>query len=149
MKVILKQDVANLGDAGDIVDVADGYGNNYLVPRNLAMRATKGAVADAEAMRQARVKREARNKDEAEEVKQRIEAKVVSISAKAGEDGTLYGSIGNSAVAQAATEQLGVQLDRRRIPMEKPFKQLGSHEVVVRIHPEVTATLRVEVVRGT
>ena len=149
MKIILKQDVPNLGGAGDIVEVADGFGNNYLMPRNLAMRATKGAVADAEAMRSARVKREARNVGEANELKDRLERKAVTIQAKAGEDGTLYGSIGNSAVATAVTEQLGVPLDRRRIPMPKPFKHLGTQEVTVRIHPEVTATLRVEIVRGT
>jgi len=149
MKVILKQDVANLGDAGDIVDVADGYGNNYLVPRNLAMRASKGAVADAEAMRQARIKRQARTKGDAEELKATLEKRAVTITAKAGEDGTLYGSIGNSAVADAVKDQLGVVLDRRRIPMDKPFKQLGTHEVDVRIHAEVTATLRVEVVASS
>ncbi len=148
MKIILKQDVGSLGGAGDIVDVADGYGNNYLMPRNLAMRASRGAVADAEAMRQARVKREARNLDEAGELKQRLEARSVSIPAKAGEDGTLYGSVGNSAVATAVREQLGVPVDRRRIPMDKPFKHLGEHSVEVRIHPELTATIRVEVVRG-
>ena len=149
MKVILKQDVANLGGAGDIVEVADGYGNNYLMPRNLAMKASKGALADAEAMRQARVKRQAKSRGEAEELKQRLEAKSVSIPAKAGEDGTLYGSVGNSSVAEAVSEQLGITIDRRRIPMDKPFKELGTHEVEVRIHDEVTATIRVEVVRGT
>ena len=149
MKVILKQDVANLGGAGDIVEVADGFGNNYLLPRNLAMRATKGAVADAEAMRSARVKREAKTMGEAEELKQRLEAKAVTVSAKAGEDGTLYGSVGNTAVATAIKEQLGISVDRRRIPMDKPFKHLGTEEIDVRIHPEVTATIRVEVVRGT
>ena len=149
MKVILKQDVANLGGAGDIVDVADGYGNNYLMPRNLAMLASKGAVADAEAMRSARVKREAKTMGEAEELKQRLEAKAVTVSAKAGEDGTLYGSVGNTAVASAIKDQLGISVDRRRIPMDKPFKHLGTEEIDVRIHPEVTATIRVEVVRGT
>jgi large subunit ribosomal protein L9 len=149
MKVILKQDVANLGGAGDIVEVADGYGNNYLMPRNLAMKASKGALADAEAMRASRVKREAKTREEAAELKGRLEAKAVSISAKAGEDGTLYGSVGNSAVADAVAEQLGITIDRRRIPMEKPFKDLGTHEVDVRIHEDVTATIRVEVVRGT
>ena len=149
MKVILKQDVSNLGDAGDIVDVADGYGNNYLVPRNLAMKATRGAAKDAEAMRQARVKREARNRGEAEELKGKLEARPVTIQAKAGEDGTLYGSVGNAAVADAIKEQLGIPVDRRRIPMEKPFKQLGTHDVDVRIHTDVTATIRVEVIRGT
>lgn len=149
MKVILKQDVANLGGAGDIVDVADGFGNNYLMPRNLAMLASKGAVADAEAMRSARVKREAKTMGEAEELKQRLEAKSVTVSAKAGEDGTLYGSVGNTAVASAIKDQLGISVDRRRIPMDKPFKHLGTEEIDVRIHPEVTATIRVEVVRGT
>ena len=149
MKVILKQDVDNLGGAGDVLDVADGYGNNYLMPRNLAMRATRGALADADAMRAARGKREARSLGEAQELKARLEAKQVSIPAKAGEDGTLYGSVGNSAVAAAANQQLGVPIDRRRIPLERPFKQLGEHEVQVRIHPELTATLRVAIVRGT
>lgn len=149
MKVILKQDVANLGGAGDIVDVADGFGNNFLLPRNLAMRATKGAVADAEAMRQARVKREAKTLGEAEELKAKLEARAVTVTAKAGEDGTLYGSVGNSAVADAIKDQLGISVDRRRIPMDKPFKHLGTEEIEVRIHPEVTATIRVEVARGT
>ena len=149
MKVILKQDVPNVGDAGDIVDVADGFGNNYLMPRNLAMRASKGAVKDADAMRQARIKRQAKTMGEAEELKATLESRAVTISAKAGEDGTLYGSVGNSAVAAAIADQLGVKVDRRRVPMDKPFKNLGTHEVEVRIHPEVTATIRVEVARGT
>lgn len=149
MKVILKQDVDNLGDAGDIVDVADGFGNNYLLPRNLAMRASRGALKDAEAMRHARVKREAKTLEEATQQKERLEARAVRIPAKAGEDGQLYGSVGNVLVAEAVSEQLGVPVDRRRIPMERPFKELGTHEVAVRIHPEVVATITVEVVRGT
>ena len=149
MKVILKQDVANLGGAGDIVEVADGYGNNYLMPRNLAMPASKGAVKDAELMRQARLKREAKTLDEAEELKAKLEARSVTVTAKAGEDGTLYGSVGNTVVASAIKDQLGITIDRRRIPMDKPFKHLGTEEIEVRIHPEVTATIRVEVARGT
>ncbi|MGH3665538.1 MAG: 50S ribosomal protein L9 [Egibacteraceae bacterium] len=149
MKVILKQDVDNLGGAGDVVEVADGYGNNYLVPRNLAMRASRGAIADADAMRQARSKREARSREDADALKGRLEARPVSIEAKAGEDGTLYGSVGNTAVAEAVRSQLGVPVDRRRIPLERPFKELGDYDVDVRIHPEVTATIHVEVVRGT
>lgn len=149
MKVILKQDVDNLGGAGDVVQVADGYGNNYLLPRNLAMRATRGALADADAMRAARSKREARTRGDAEELKRRLEARAVRIEAKAGEDGTLYGSVGNSAVADAVRAQLGVPVDRRRIPMERPFKQLGDYQVDVRVHPEVSATIAVDIVRGT
>jgi large subunit ribosomal protein L9 len=148
MKVILKQDVGALGGAGDIVEVADGYGNNYLVPRGLAMRASKGAVADAEAMRQARLKREARTLGEATALKQRLESRPVSIPCKAGEDGTLYGSVGNTAIAGAVAAQLGLALDRRRIPLERPLKELGRHEVLVRVHPELTATIQVDLVRG-
>jgi large subunit ribosomal protein L9 len=148
MKVILKQDVENLGDAGDIVEVADGYGNNYLMPRGLAMRATKGAVADAEAIRAARAKREARNREEAEQLREQLQARPVTIPAKAGEDGTLYGSVGNAMVAEAVTEQLGFPLDRRRVPMEKPLKQLGEHEIDVRLYEDVSATIRVQIIRG-
>jgi large subunit ribosomal protein L9 len=148
MKVILKQDVENLGDAGEIVDVADGYGNNYLMPRGLAMRASKGAVADAAAIAASRAKREARNVDEAQALKEKLESKVVTIPAKAGEDGTLYGSVGNAMVADAVKAQTGHPLDRRRVPMERPLKELGEHEINVRLHPEVTATIRVAVIRG-
>lgn len=147
MKVILKQDVDNLGDAGEIVDVADGYGNNFLVPRGLAMRATKGAIADAQAIARARAQREARSTAEAEERKAQLETRPVTVTANAGDDGTLYGSVGNNAIARAIREQLGVQVDRRRIPMERPLKELGMHDVVVRVHGDVQATVRVEVVR--
>ncbi|MEX0658894.1 MAG: 50S ribosomal protein L9 [Egibacteraceae bacterium] len=146
MKVILKQDVDKLGDAGDIVDVADGYGNNYLMPRGLAMRASKGAVADAAALRAARAKREARSIEEAREQQRLLETRPVSITAMAGEDGTLYGSVGNREVADAVQAQLGVELDRRRVEMERPLKALGEHEVAVRLHAELTATVRVVVV---
>ena len=148
MKLILKQDVENLGDAGQIVEVADGYGNNFLVPRGLAMRATRGAVADAEAISRARRKRAAQSRAEAEAQRTALQARSVIVPAKAGEDGTLYGSVGNTAVAKALREQLGVTVDKRRIPMPRPLKELGEHEVAVRVHPEVQATVRVQVVRS-
>lgn len=148
MKVILKHDVDKLGNAGEIVEVADGYGNNYLMPRGLAMRATRGAVADAEAIRAARAKREARNMEDARETASRLEAASVTISAKAGEDGTLYGSVGNREIAEAINRQLGVTVDRRRLPMERPLKELGEHHVDVRLHPELSATVRVKLVAG-
>jgi len=148
VKVILKEAVQALGSAGDIVDVKDGYGNNYLVPRGLAMLATKGAVADAEAIRAARVKREVRTLDDARGLQTSLEAAPIRIVAKAGKDGDLYGSVGNSAIAAAVKSQLGITLDRRRIPLERPLKTLGSHTVAVRIHPELTANLAVEVVRA-
>ena len=148
MKVILKSDVENLGGAGDVVDVADGYGNNFLVPRGLAMRASRGALADAEAMRASRAKREARTRGDAESQRAALEAAAVRVVARAGEDGTLFGSVGSTAIVEALRRQRGVMLDRRRVPLERPIKTLGSHEVPIRIHPEVTATLRVEVVQG-
>ena len=145
MKVILKQDVENLGDAGDIVDVADGYANNFLVPRNAAMKATRGAVKDAEAIRSARIKREAKTLGELAEVKTRLESGPVRIEAKAGEDGTLYGSVGSSAVADAIRASTGVQIDKRKIGMDKPFKHTGSYELELKLHRELTATVRVEI----
>jgi large subunit ribosomal protein L9 len=146
MKLILKQDVENLGDAGDIVDVADGYGNNYLMPRGLAMRVTKGAVADAEAIARARRTREARSVADAEARRAELERRPVTVEANAGEDGKLYGSIGTTAIARAVTEQLGVSVDRRRIALDRPLKELGEHEVSVRMYRDVTATVRVIVV---
>ncbi len=148
MKLILKRDVENLGDAGDIVDVADGYGNNYLMPRGLAMPVTKGALADAEAISRARRKREARSVAEAQERRAELERRPVTVHANAGEDGTLYGSIGTTAIAKAAADQLGATIDRRRIVLAKPLKELGEHEVAVRIYRDVTATLRVVVARS-
>jgi len=149
MKIILKQDVENLGDAGEIVDVADGYGNNYLMPRGMAMRVTKGAVADAEAIARSRRKREARTLAEAEERRAGLERRPVTVTANAGEDGTLYGSIGTNTIARAAAEQLGIPVDRRRIALERPLKELGEHEVPVRVHRDVSATLRVVVARDS
>lgn len=148
MKVILKRNVDKLGQAGDVVDVADGYGNNYLMPRGLAMRATNGAMRDAEAMRQARIKREERSQAEAQETRSRLESSTITIRAKAGEDGTLYGSVSNRDVAAAIAEQLGVKVDRKRMPMERPLKRTGYHTVNVKLHPEVSADVAVEVVPG-
>ncbi len=148
MKLILKQDVANLGDAGEIVDVADGYGNNFLMPRGLAMRVTKGALADAEAISRARHKREARNQADAADRRAELERRPVTVTANAGEDGTLYGSIGTTAIARAVGDQLGVKLDRRKIVLDKPLKELGEHTVPVRVYRETVADLRVIVARG-
>lgn len=147
MKILLKQDVPNLGDAGEIVDVADGYGNNYLMPRGMAMRVTKGAIADAEAISRTRRKREAKNLAEAEEQKAALEARQVIVAANAGEDGTLYGSIGTSAIAKAVRDQLGIPVDRRRINLERPLKELGEHEIPVRVHRDLRATIKVVIAR--
>jgi large subunit ribosomal protein L9 len=147
MKVILKQDVDRLGDAGEIVDVADGYANNFLVPRNLALKATRGAVKDAEAIRAGRAKREAKTLAELSGVKERLEAAPVRIEATAGEDGTLYGSVGTGGVADAITAATAVKVDKRKITgLDKPIKHTGEYEVQVKLHRDLSATVRVEVV---
>jgi large subunit ribosomal protein L9 len=148
MKLILTHDVDNLGEAGEVVDVADGYGNNFLMPRGLAMRATKGALADAEAISRARRTREARSVAEAEERQAELERRPVTVQANAGEDGTLYGSIGTTVIAKAVSDQLGLSIDRRKIMLDKPLKELGEHPVGVRIHADVRAALRVVVARS-
>jgi large subunit ribosomal protein L9 len=148
MKLILTHDVDNLGAAGEVVDVADGYGNNFLMPRGLAMRATKGALADAEAISRARRTREARSVAEAEERRAELERRPVTVQANAGEDGTLYGSIGTTVIAKAVSDQLGLSIDRRKIMLDKPLKELGEHQVGVRIHADVRAALRVVVARS-
>lgn len=148
MKLILTRDVENLGEAGEVVDVADGYGNNFLMPRGLAMRASKGALADAEAISRARRKREARTVAEAQERQAELERRPVAVHANAGEDGTLYGSIGTTAIANAVRDQLGIVIDRRKIMLDKPLKELGEHQVGVRIHRDVDATLHVVVARS-
>jgi large subunit ribosomal protein L9 len=145
MKVILKQDVDNLGDAGEIVDVTDGYGSNYLMPRGLAMRATKGALKDAEAIARARRQRAAQSLEEAREHAQAVERSTVTLSAKASEDGQLYGSVGVNAIAKAATQQLGVTVDRKQLELDRAIKTVGEHEVPVRVHKDVAATLRLEI----
>ena len=146
MKIILKAFVDNLGDAGDTVDVANGYANNYLIPQNLAMRATKGAVADAEALRRSRLKREAVEIADAEEVKKGLEGRTLVITATAGEDGTLYGSVGKRDVAEAVVSTTGVQVDHKKIVLDRALKEVGQHEVGVKLHREVIATVIVDIV---
>lgn len=146
MKVILRSDVAKLGLKGDVVDVADGYARNYLVPRGLALQATDGAMAQATAMRRARDLKEARDREGAEEIARRLTPAVVRITARAGAEGRLFGSVTAADLAEAVEAQTGVTLDRRRIHLDDPIKNLGSHEVAVRLHTDVEARLQVEVV---
>jgi large subunit ribosomal protein L9 len=146
VKVILKGYVDNLGDAGDIVDVANGYANNWLIPQDLAMRATKGAVKDAEALMRARVKREAVEVAGAQQTAKGLEGRILLIQATAGEDGTLYGSVGKRDVADALQRVAGVEVDAKRVELDRPIKQVGQHEVVVRLHRQVTTTVVVDVV---
>jgi large subunit ribosomal protein L9 len=146
MKVILAADVEKLGRKGDVVTVADGYGRNYLVPKGLAMTASKGALKQAEQMRRAREELDQKAKEEAAAKVATLGASPVYISARAGEEGKLFGSVTNSDVARAIEEQLGEAIDRRHIRMEDSIRTLGSHQIEVHLHEDVNALVTVEVI---
>jgi large subunit ribosomal protein L9 len=146
MKVILSDDVANLGHKGDVVNVADGYARNYLIPKGIAMFANKGALKQAEVMQRARSERAAKEKDEAAGRVATLAASPVYISARAGEEGRLFGSVTKTDVARAIKEQLGEDIDRHLVRLDDPIRSLGTHEVEVHLHEDVNALVRVEVI---
>jgi large subunit ribosomal protein L9 len=145
MKVVLRDDVENLGRKGDVVDVADGYARNYLVPQGLAMKATRGVVAQAEAMRRSRAVREEREREAAQAVARQLAGMRLELAARAGEGGKLFGSVTAADVADALRAQLGVEIDRRKVALEEPLKEVGEVEVTVRLHPGVDAAFTVAV----
>jgi large subunit ribosomal protein L9 len=146
MKVILRADVADVGHKGDVLDVADGYARNFLVPRGLAMAASKGALAQAESMRRARTVRDARDREAAEEIATKLTPLTITIPARAGAEGRLFGSVTPNEIAAAVQSQSGVEVDRRRLHLDEPIRALGAHEVPLRLHPDVEVRLNVEVV---
>jgi large subunit ribosomal protein L9 len=146
VKVILASDVDKLGHKGDIVTVADGYARNYLVPKGLAMFASKGALKQAEDMQRARAERIRKEKEAAAARVASLGASPVYISARAGEEGRLFGSVTKSDVARAIEEQLNEQIDRHLIRLDDPIRRLGRHEVEVHLHDEVNALVTVEVI---
>ena len=145
MKLILTHEVSNLGEPGDIVDVKDGYGRNYLLPRQFAIRWTKGAAKQVESIKAAREAHAVHDLEEAEQIKGRLEAEPINVGAHAGEGGRLFGAVTVSDIAEALAA-VGVSVDKRRIEVGNPIKSLGAHEVAVRVHPEVSATVRLNVV---
>lgn len=146
MKIILSSDVDNLGQSGDVVTVADGYARNYLVPRGLAIAATKGAVRQAELMQRASTQRAERAKEEAAGRVALLASEPVFISARAGEEGRLFGSVTASDVARGIQEQLDQAVERHDVRLEEPIRSLGSFQVEVRLHEEVNALVTVEVI---
>jgi large subunit ribosomal protein L9 len=146
MKVIMTQEVPGVGAPGDVVEVSNGYGRNYLLPRNLARLATKGAIAQAEGIRQRRQAREIANLEQAQTMAAHLESLRVVVPAKAGREGRLFGSVTANDIANAVAKVGGTPIDRRRVVMDSPIKQLGGHTFRVRLHPEVEATVNVEVV---
>jgi large subunit ribosomal protein L9 len=146
MKLILTQEVSGLGGPGDVVDVAAGYGRNYLIPRGFAMHWTRGAEKQIELIKRARSAREVRGLEDAKEIAAELEELHVRMRRRAGSSGRLFGSVGPADVAAAVREAGGPLLDRRRIEIRDPIKTLGSHQVHVRLHPEVTAWVEIEIV---
>ena len=146
MKIVLRDDVENLGHKGDVVDVADGYARNYLVPRGLAMKATKGVVAQAEAMRRNRAAKEVRDVEAAQTQAAQLEGARIEIPARAGEGGKLFGSVTATDVADAIQAQRGIEVDRRRVGLDEPVKELSEVDVVVKLHSDVAVTVTVVVV---
>ena len=145
MKLILTREVAGLGQAGDIVEVADGYGRNFLVPRGAAISWTKGAEKQIAQIKRARDAREIRDLGHAREIKADLEKLSVSIDARAGKDGRLFGSITAGDIAAAVKGAGGPTLDRKRIQIDGHIKTLGSHTVTVDLHPDVVASIPVTV----
>ncbi len=146
MKVILADDVESLGHKGDVVDVKDGFARNYLVPKGLAMTATKGALKQAEQMRKSREEQERKLKDEAAAKVAHLNSSPVYISARAGEEGKLFGSVTNADVARAILDQLDEDVDKRNVLLEDPIRSLGTHQVEVKLHEEVSGLVTVEVI---
>ncbi len=146
MKLILTQEVSGLGGPGDIVEVKDGFGRNYLVPRGDAIRWTRGGEKQITSIRRGREVREIADLGHAKNVRSELEGLSVTLPVRAGDSGRLFGSVTVADIAAAVSKAGGPQVDKRRIEIGTPIKTVGAHAITIRVHPEVTATLTLEVV---
>lgn len=145
MKLILTQEVGGLGAPGDVVDVAAGYGRNYLLPRGFAMSWTRGGEKQVDLIKRARAARDIRTVEDAKSVAGQLQRLTVRVKRRAGSNGRLFGSVGSSDIAIALREAGGPEIDRRTIVVPDPIKSAGAYRVQVRLHPEVIASVNVEV----
>jgi large subunit ribosomal protein L9 len=145
MKVILQKSVDKLGHPGDIVEVADGYARNFLMPRGLAVKATRGGVKHVDSLKRAHTVRVDKAKAEAEQVASRLAATPIKVRAHAGEEGKLFGSVTANDVADEIHRQAGLRVDRHDVHLEEPIRSVGTHEVRVHLYPEVDPIITVEV----
>ena len=145
MKLVLRSDVAQVGKKGDIVDVSDGYGRNFLLPKGLAMKVTAGAREQAASMAKSRAVQDAAEREAAEGLATQLAGRTITIAMRAGDEGKLFGSVTATDVADAVAAQASIEIDRHDLVLEENIKELGTHEVVVRPHPEVQIPLIVEV----
>ncbi len=148
MKVILTHEVSGLGAAGDVTDVKDGYGRNYLIRRGLAVAWTKGAQSQVDALAKGREARAVKSVEEAQSIKGNLENSTVRVPAHAGKEGRLFGAVSTADVAAAVKAAGGPELDKRRIEIATPIKTVGSHKATVRLHGDVVASLNLDVVAG-
>ena len=148
MKLILTQEVTGLGGPGDVVEVKDGYGRNYLVPQGVAIRWTRGGEKTVESIKAARSSRAVRDLGHAEEVKAKIEGQTINVSVKAGETGRLFGAVTVAEIAAAISEATGESVDKRTIAVDHAVRTLGAHQVTVRLHEDVLATVAINVVKA-
>jgi large subunit ribosomal protein L9 len=146
MKVILLQDVSELGHKGDVIEVADGYARNYLVPRSLAMKASEGAMKNADALRRSREEALRKAREEAQQLAEALVGSRVVVAARSADEGKLFGSIGERDVVAAIHKFTGIEVDRSYVELPAPIKEIGLHEVTVRPHPEVAFQLTLDVV---
>jgi large subunit ribosomal protein L9 len=146
MKLILTQEVTGLGTPGDVVEVKDGYGRNYLLPRGLAVSWTKGGEKQVASIRKARRAREIASIEEAQQVRAELESKPVRLTARAGSNGRLFGAVTPGDVAEAVAAVGGPRVDRRKVELSRPIKSLGDYTVHVRLHPDVQASVKIQVV---
>jgi large subunit ribosomal protein L9 len=148
MKLILTQEVTGLGTPGDVVEVKDGYGRNFLVPRGLAVAWTKGGEKQVAVIRKARSSREIKTLDEAQQVRAQLESRPVRLTVRAGTNGRLFGAVTPADVAEAVAGLGGPQVDKRKVEVGRPIKTTGEYTVLVRLHPDVQAKVTVAVVAG-
>lgn len=148
MKVVLRADVDNVGKKGDVLDVADGFARNFLIPKGHAILATDGVVAQAAAMRRSRELKDAKDREGAEAIARRLVPAVIRIPARAGAEGRLFGSVTAADVVAAVRSETGIDLDRRRLHLDEPIRSIGVHEVPVRLHHDVEFRVTIEVVPG-
>lgn len=146
MKLILTQEVTGLGEPGDVVDVKDGYGRNFLLPRRLATPWTKGVEVQVSSIRRARKAREIATLEEAQQVRATLQSRTVTLTVRAGASGRLFGAVTPGDIAEALVASGGPQVDRRKVVITQPIKSLGAYTVTVRLHSDVTASIDVDVV---
>jgi len=148
MKIVLTHEVANLGSPGDVLDVADGYARNYLIPKGFALRATPGVVRQVDRIRRTREIREVKSLDQAKALAAELKALSVRVPAKAGDGGRLFGQVTTRQIAEAVSKAGGPKVDPKRIISPSPIKSLGTHEVGIKLHPEVEVTATIDVIRA-